>query len=174
MALATFVALSARAQTQTTPEGVESVSLEPATFDITPISGSLKETRQNGQRLNWHGKGGPDDRRFQITNISVAFLRNEATGEVKMTFVGDVSSLGYRPVDEAKLNVIVRTRGGSSIYSWSIGISVRCADKDRPLTLVNQDVPSDVAATVFSNVGAVEIAEYRDPKYPPVQARRCP
>jgi hypothetical protein len=174
-AFATLVAPSVGAQSQTTPDAVETVSLEkPATFDITPISGSLKETRQNGQELTWHGKGGFDDRRFQITNISVAFLRGEATGEVKMTFVGDISSFGYRPVDEAKLNVIVRTRGGSSIYSWSIDVSVRCADDHRPITLQNQDVPSDVAANVFANVGAVEVAEYRDPKYPPVRVRRCP
>jgi hypothetical protein len=175
IAFATLVALSVRAQTPPPPEAAETVSLEkPAIFDITPISGRLKETRQNGQELNWHGKAGPDDRRFQISNISVAFLRSEATGEVKMTFVGDISSFGYRPVDEAKLNVIVRTHGGSSIYSWSVDISVRCADDHRPITLENQEVPRDVAATVFANVGAVEIAEYRDPKYPPVRARRCP
>jgi hypothetical protein len=51
---------------------------------------------------------------------------------------------------------------------------VRCADDHRPITLQNQDVPSDVAANVFANVGAVEVAEYRDPKYPPVRVRRCP
>jgi hypothetical protein len=69
-----------------------------------------KETVQKGHQLIWRGKG-PDDRRFQVTDISVAFLRNEGGGEVKMTFADRVSSLGYRPVDEAKLNVIVRTKG---------------------------------------------------------------
>jgi hypothetical protein len=155
-------------------DAAETVTLErPAIFEISPISGSLKETRQNGQELVWRGKGGPNDRRFQIINISVAFLRSEAAGGVKMTFAGDISSLGYRPVDEAKLNVIVRTKGGSSIYSWSAGISVRCADSNRPITL-DQELPSDVAANAFNNVGAVEIAEYREPDHPPVKARRCP
>jgi hypothetical protein len=90
-----------------------------------------------------------------------------------MTFAGDISSLGYRPVDEAKLNIIVRTKGGASIYSWSFGISVRCSDNNRPAPLTEQ-IPSDVAANVFTNVGSVEIAEYREPNYPIVKVRRCP
>ena len=85
-----------------------------------------------------------------------------------MTFAGDVSSLGYRPVDEAKLNVIVRTKGGASIHSWSFGISLRCADNNRPLAPLSQELPSNVAANVFTNVGTVEIAEYREPNYPRV------
>ena len=158
----------------TPQDAVETVTLErPATFEVSPISGSLKETRQNGQQLTWLGKGGPNDRRFQITNISVAFLRSEAAGSVKMTLAGDISSFGYRPVDEAKLNVIVRTKGGSSIYSWSAGISVRCTDANRPITL-DRELPSDVAANVFNNAGAVEIAEYRQPDLPPVKVRHCP
>ena len=91
-----------------------------------------------------------------------------------MTFAGDISSLGYRPVDEAKLNVIVRTKGGASIHSWSFGISVRCADNNRPLAPLSQELPSNVAANVFTNVGTVEIAEYREPNYPRVMVRRCP
>jgi hypothetical protein len=91
-----------------------------------------------------------------------------------MTFAGDISSLGYRPVDEAKLNVIVRTKGGASIHSWSFGISVRCADSNRPLAPLSQELPSGVAANVFTNVGTVEIAEYREPNYPRVMVRRCP
>jgi hypothetical protein len=100
-----------------TPDA-ETVTLErPAIFEISPISGSLKETRQNGQELNWRERRGSKDRRFQVANISVAFLRSGAAGDVKMTFAGNIASFGYRPVDEAKLNVIVRTKGGSSIYS---------------------------------------------------------
>jgi len=129
---------------------------------------------QKGQQLIWRGRGSPNDRRFQVTNISVAFLRNEPGGQVKMTFAGDVSSLGYRPVDEAKLNVIVRTKGGASIHSWSFGISLRCADNNRPLAPLSQELPSNVAANVFTNVGTVEIAEYREPNYPRVMVRRCP
>lgn len=165
------LALAGRAATQ---EAVETATLErSASFEIAPISGSLKETRQSGQQLVWLGKVGPNDRRFQITNISVAFLRSEAAGEVKMTFAGDISAFGYRPVDEARLNIIVRTKGGSSIYSWMAGISVRCTDNNRPITL-NQEIPGDVAANVFNNVGAVEVAEYREPDHPPVKVRRCP
>jgi hypothetical protein len=174
----TFVALPVHAQTtppsEPIPDAVESVSLEqPAVFEITPITGTLKETVQKGQQLIWRGKG-PNDRRFQVTDISVAFLRNEGGGEVKMTFAGHVSSLGYRPVDEAKLNVIVRTKGGASIHSWSFGISVRCADNKRPLAPLAQELPSDIAANVFINVGAVEIAEYREPNHPRMMVRRCP
>ena len=154
--------------------GTETVTLErPAIFKISPISGSLKETRQNGQELNWRERRGSRDRRFQVANISVAFLRSEAAGEVKITFAGDISSFGYRPIEEAKLNVIVRTKGGSSIYSWSVDISIRCADGNRPITL-NRKLPSDVAADVFNNASAVEIAEYREPERPPVKVRRCP
>ena len=176
--LSTLLALPARAQTSApggqTPDAVESVSLElPAIFEITPISGTLKETVQQGQQLIWRGRGSPNDRRFQVTNISVAFLRNGTAGEVKMTFAGDISSLGYRPVDEAKLNIIVRTKGGASIFSWSFGISVRCSDNNRPAPLTEQ-IPSDVATNVFTNVGSVEIAEYREPNYPIMKARRCP
>jgi hypothetical protein len=176
--LSTFLALPVRAQTTApggpTPDAVESVSLEqPAIFEITSISGTLKETVQQGQQLIWRGRGSPNDRRFQVTNISVAFLRDGTAGEVKMTFAGDISSLGYRPVDEAKLNLIVRTKGGASIYSWSFGLSVRCSDSNRPAPLTEK-VPSDVAANVFANVGTVEIAEYREPNLPTVKVRRCP
>ena len=176
--LSSFVASRGRAQTNppsnSTPDAAESVSLEaPAVFDITPTTGTLKETVQKGQQLIWRGKE-PNDRRFQVTDISVAFLRNERGGEVKMTFAGQVSSLGYRPVDEAKLNVIVRTKSGAAIHSWSFDISVRCSDNNRPLTPVSHELPSDIAANVFTNVGSVVIADYREPNYPRVMARRCP
>jgi hypothetical protein len=46
--------------------------------------------------------------------MSVAFLRNQAPGEVKITFVGHVSAFGWRPDGEPKLNVTARTRGGAS------------------------------------------------------------
>jgi hypothetical protein len=176
--LSSFVASQVRAQTNpptnSTPDAAEPVSLEaPAVFDITPTTGTLKETVQKGQQLIWRGKG-PNDRRFQVTDISVAFLRNEGGGEVKMTFAGRVSSLGYRPVDEAKLNVIVRTKSGASIHSWNFDISVRCSDNSRPFAPVSHEVPRDIAANVLTNVGSVEIADYREPNYPRVMARRCP
>jgi hypothetical protein len=84
----------------------------------------------------------------------------------------DVARLS--PGREAKLNVIVRTKGGASIHSWSFGISVRFVDNNRPLGPLTQEVPSNIAANAFTNVGAVEIAEYREPNYPRVMVRRCP
>jgi hypothetical protein len=57
--------------------------------------------------------------------MSVALLRNEAPVEMKITFAGHVSAFGWRPDGEPKLNVIVLTRGGASIYSWTFGVSVR-------------------------------------------------
>jgi hypothetical protein len=59
----------------------------------------------------------------------------------------------------------VRAKGGASLHSWSFDISVKCADKDRPLTPLTHDVPNDVVANVFSNVTTVEIAEPAEPNY---------
>jgi hypothetical protein len=176
--LSILVGLPVRAQTTDTggptPDAVESVTLEqPAIFEIRSTTGTLKETVQKGQQLTWRGKGGSEDRRFQVGNISVAFLRNEATGELKMTFAGNASSLGFRPLDEARLNIIVRTKAGASIHSWSLGVSIKCADYDQPLAPLTHEVPSDIAANVFTNVGSVEIAERRDPNLRRVMVRRC-
>jgi len=176
--LSTLVTLPVRAQTTETggptPEAIQPVTLErSATFEVRSTSGTLKETAQQGQQLIWFGKGGPDDRRFQIGNISVAFLRNETAGELKMTFAGNASALGYRPVDEARLNVIVHTKAGASIYSWSISISIKCADYNQPLAPLVHVVPRDVAANVFNNVGAVEVAERREPNVRRVMVRSC-
>ena len=89
--LATLLALPARAQTSApggeTPDAGESVSLDDtAIFEITPVSGTLKETVQQGQELVWRARTSPNDRRFQVTNISVALLREGTAGHVKMTF----------------------------------------------------------------------------------------
>jgi hypothetical protein len=110
--------------------------------------------------------------RFQITNISIAFLRSETGGQLKMTFSCNLSSLGYL-VDEAKLNVIVRSKGGGALHTWTLGISVKCADKNQSLTPITHDVPNDVAANVFTNVNAVEVAEYTEPNFPSVKVQRC-
>ena len=74
---------------------------------------------------------------------------------------------------DAKLNVIVRAKGGASLHSWNFDISVKCADKDRPLTPLTHDVPNDVVANVFSNVSTIEIAEPADPTYRGVSVQRC-
>jgi hypothetical protein len=62
----------------------------PAVFEINPNTGSLKESVQKGQPLVWHPKEKPNEPRFQVTNMSVAFLRSESGGQVKMTFTGNV------------------------------------------------------------------------------------
>jgi len=145
--------------------------VQPAVFDIAANTGSLKETVQKGQQLVWRWKGASNEGGgFQVTNISVAFLRSESGGQVKMTFSGNVSSLGYLTSEEAKLNVNVRAKGGASLHSWSFGVSAKCADKDQPLT---HDVPNDVAANVFANVGTVEVAEPAEPNYRGVSVQRC-
>src|SRR5262249_23517738 len=117
--LASCVASAAHAQTSR-PHNGEFVTLDrPAVFDIDSNSGSLKESVQKGQKLVWHPKEKPNEPRFQVTNMSVAFLRNEAGGQVKMTFTGNISSLGHLTSEEAKLNAIVRAKGGGSLHSWS-------------------------------------------------------
>jgi len=170
--LVSCVALPAHAQTSR--QNADLVTLDrPASFEIAPNTGSLKESVQKGQDLVWHPKEKPDDRRFQLTNMSVAFLREQTGGQVKMTFTGNVSALGYQTSEDAKLNVIVRSKGGASLHSWSFDISVKCGDKDRPLTPLTHDVPNDVAANVFTNVGTVEIAEPTEPNYRGVSVQRC-
>src|SRR5262245_64876096 len=106
--LSTCAAMPVLAQTTTRPrDAADSVTLvQPAVFDVAANTGSLKETVQKGQQLVWRRKGGSSDGGFQVTNISVAFLRSESGGQVKMTFSGNISSLGYLTSEEAKLNVI--------------------------------------------------------------------
>jgi hypothetical protein len=172
IALATCVTVPAHGQTSR--QNAELVTLDrPAAFEIAPNTGSLKESVQKGQQLVWHQKDKPNDPRFQITNISIAFLREQSGGQVKMTFTGNVSSLGYLTSEDAKLNAIVRAKGGASLHSWGFEISVKCGDKDRPLTPLTHDVPNDVAANVFSNVSTVEIAEPGETNYRGVSVQRC-
>jgi hypothetical protein len=171
--LASCAAAAAHAQTSR-PQNGEFVMLDrPAVFEITPNTGSLKESVQKGQQLVWHPKEKPNEPRFQVTNISVAFLRSESGGQVKMTFTGNVSSLGYLASEEAKLNAIIRAKGGASLHSWSFGVSVKCGDKDQPLTPLTHDVPNDLAQNIFTNVSTVEIAEPAEPNFPGVRVQRC-
>jgi len=175
--LSTVAAFPAFAQTapagRPKQDNTEYAELErPAVLDVVSTTGSLKETAQKGAELIWHRKGTPAERRFQITNIAVAFLRSETGGQVKMTFSCNVSSLGFL-VEEAKLNVIVRSKGGGAIYTWSLGIAVKCADKNQSLTPLTQDVPNDIAANVFTNANTVEVTEYTEPNFPGVKVQRC-
>jgi hypothetical protein len=176
IALAAF--LASPAHTQPAAPGQpppNAVSIEQsAVFDVTPATGTLKETVQKGQQLVWRARRRPNDRRFELTDMSVAFLRSEAPTEMKITFAGHVSAFGWRPESEPKLEVIVRTRGGASIYFWNFAVSVRCADSKRPLPPLSQVVPDDIATNLFNSVGTVEISEYREPNAPILTARQCP
>ena len=176
IALAAFLASPAHAQPAVPGQPLpNAVSIEgSAVFDVTSASGALKETVQNGQQLVWRARRSPNDRRFALTDMSVALLRSEAPPEVKMTFAGHVSAFGWRPESDPKLQVIVRTRGGAAIYFWNFAVSVRCADSNRPLPPLSQVVPNDIAANLFNSVGAVEISEYREPNDVILTARQCP
>jgi hypothetical protein len=175
IALAAFLAGPAHAQPAPGQAPPNAVSIEQsAVFDVTPATGALKETVQKGQQLVWHARRSPNERRFELNDMSVAFLRSEAPTEVKITFAGHVSAFGWRPESDPKLEVIVRTRGGASIYFWNFAVSVRCADSNRPLPPLSQVVPNDIAANLFNNVGTVEISEYREPNTPILSARQCP
>jgi hypothetical protein len=176
--LSILVALPARSQANlpgsAKPEATELAALEqPVAFEISPSTGTLKETAQRGQELIWIRKDNPSDRRFQVTNISIGFLRNEIGGQVQMTFSGNTTSLDYSTSEEAKLNVIVRTPGGASLHSWSLGFSVKCGDNNQPLTPITHDVPRDLTASLFRNVAAVEIAEVSEPNSPGLRVQPC-
>jgi hypothetical protein len=175
IALAALLARPAHAQPAPGQAPPNAVSIEQsAVFDVTPVTGALKETVQNGQELVWRARRSPNERRFALADMSVAFLRSEAPTEVKITFAGHVSAFGWRPESDPKLEVIVRTRGGASIYFWNFAVSVRCADSNRPLPPLSQVVPNDITANLFNSVGAVEISEYREPDAPILTARQCP
>ena len=72
-----LVALAQPDQTsQPTPNAV-SVE-QSAVFDVMPVTGTLKETVQKRQQLVWRARRSPNERRFELTDMSVALLRNEA------------------------------------------------------------------------------------------------
>jgi hypothetical protein len=73
---------------------------------------------------------------------------------IAMTFSCIISSLGYFTPDEAKLNIIIRAKGGAVLHTWSVGVLVKCTNKDQPLTPLIHEVPSDLAPNVFTNVNA--------------------
>ena len=176
--LSTFVASPVGAQTsqtgKPTADSSEIATLEKsAVFEMNPNSGSLKESIQKGQELIWHRKENPNDVRFKLTNISLALLRNESVGQLKMSFSCNISSLGYFTPDEAKLNIIIRAKGGAVLHTWSVGVLVKCTNKDQPLTPLIHEVPSDLAPNVFTNVNACEITEHTEPNYPGVKVQRC-
>src|SRR5262249_19789490 len=132
-----------------------------------------KESVQKGQVLTWHGKQNSGERVFQLTNISVGLLRSETGGEVTMTFSCNISSLGHMTSDEAKLEIVSRTKAGAAIYSWSVGIPLKCGDNSQTLPPQTHGIPKEIAANLFANIASVEIAEYRQPNSPELKAQRC-
>ena len=176
--LSIFVASGARAQPaqpgSAKPDAAEFAALErPVAFEISANTGTLKETAQRGQELIWVRKDNPSDRRFQVTNISVGFLRSEAGGQVQMTFSGNTTSLGYSTPEEAKLNVIVRTKGGASLHSWTLGFSVKCGDNNQPLTPITHEVPRDLAANLFPMSAPSKLRNTASPILRGVRVQRC-
>jgi hypothetical protein len=185
--LSALITLPARAQSgpknapkQPSPENApkqpspESATLEKSVvLDISTTTGSLKESVQKGQELVWHIKDRPSERAFQMTNLAVGLIRTETGGQLMLTFSCNVSSLGYMTSEEAKLNMIMRTKGGAALHAWTFGISVKCADKDQSVPPQSHEVPKDIAANVFTNAFSIEIAEYTEANLPEQKVLRC-
>jgi hypothetical protein len=174
--LMAFAASPIHAQTtnRAGPDGAGAAELErPAVFDLSPRTGSLKETVQKGQELIWRRKEGERERQFRVDNISVALLRSETGAQVKITFSGNVSSQGYSSSEDAKLTLTIRTGAGAALYAWRFGIPVKCGDDKKPVAPLTHDLPTDIAANAFANAGTVELAEYSEPNAPGVPVRRC-
>jgi hypothetical protein len=166
--------LWAETATKSPPESADTAELErPALFDLSPRTGSLKETVQKGQELIFRRKDGERERQFRLDNISVALLRSETGAQVKITFSGNVTSQGYSTSEDAKLTLAIRTGAGAALHSWQFGISVKCGDDKKPIAPLTHDMPTDIAANAFANAAAVEIAEYREPNASGVPVRRC-
>jgi hypothetical protein len=144
-----------------------------AVFDVSTTSGSLKESVQNGQDLIWHKKGQSSERFFQISNIAMGLLRSETGGQLTVTFSCNVSSLGYMTPEEAKLNMILRTKGGAALHSWTFAVAVKCTDKSQSLPPQTHDVPKEISANVFTNIYSIEIAEYTEPNLSEQKAQKC-
>src|SRR5260370_26150967 len=104
VALAAFRASPAHAQPAPGQAPPNAVSIEQsAVFDVTPVTGALKETAQKGQQLVWRARRSPNDRRFELTDMSVAFLRSAAPTQVRITFAAHVSAFGLRPDSHPQL-----------------------------------------------------------------------
>lgn len=178
IAVPALLAPPVRAQPSSTsspnPETFEFAELEkPAVFDIASISGSLKETIQKGQELIWRRKQRPADRTFQVTNISVGVIRSQISGQVTMTVSGNISSLGYRTSERAKLHLIIRSKGGAALHVSTFDISVECTDTVQTLHLDTQEVPTTLAPAVFANAASIEVADHIEPNFPGVRVQRC-
>ncbi|HEY7661682.1 MAG TPA: hypothetical protein VH934_01020 [Xanthobacteraceae bacterium] len=175
LALSAMAASPLRAQPAGKPQsaGAETAELEqPAVLDITPKTGSLKETVQKGQALIWRQKQG-QQRLFRVDSISVALLRDVTGTQVKITFSANTTSLGYSTSGEAKLNLSIRTKAGAALYAWSFGIAIKCGDNNKPLTPLTHQMPMDISANAFANAGSVEIAQLSGPDVSGAKIQRC-
>jgi hypothetical protein len=176
--LTAFVMRPARAQPSPKnvpkqPE-VEIATLEKsAVFDIATTSGSLKESVQNGQELIWHRKDQPAERAFELSNIAVGLIRSETGGQLMVTFSCEVSSLGYGTSEDAKLNMILRTKGGAPLHALALAVAVKCTDKNKAPAPQSHEVPKEIAANVFTNVNSIEITEYTEANVPELKIQRC-
>jgi hypothetical protein len=174
--LSAFAAVPVRAQSKkdSARQGSGVATLQKAAvFELDQKSGTVKETIQKEQQLIWHLKERQNEPTIQISNISVAFIRSGTGGSVKMSFSCNVSSLGFHAAEEAKLNIIARSKGGAALHSWSLGIPVKCTDKNQTLSPQMHEIPNDVAPNVFTNVTSVEVAEPTGPDFPGVKVQRC-
>jgi hypothetical protein len=174
--LSALAAIPVRAQTpKSNPRpSPDLATLEKtAVFELDQKSGTLKETVQKEQELFWRLKEGSNDRAIQLSNISIAFIRSVTGGQVRMSFSCNISSLGFLPADDAKLNIIARSKGGAALHTWSLGISVKCVDKDQTLSPQTHDIPDDIAPNVFTAVSTVEVAEPTGPDFPGLTVQRC-
>jgi hypothetical protein len=90
-----------------------------------------------------------------------------------MSFSCNISSAGFEPEGEARLNIIARSKGGAALHAWSLAIPVKCTDKNQTLSPQMHEIPADVAPSVFTNVTTVEVAEPTGPDYPGLKVQRC-
>jgi len=144
-----------------------------AALDMSPTSGSLKESVPKKQELIWHRMEAAEDEVFRLTELSVGLLRSEAGGEVTMTFACKISSHGYKSAEGLKLNAIIRTNKGVALHAADFSIPIKCTDKDQTVPPLKQDIPKEVAANVFTNAASVEIVHYLEPSSPGLKIERC-
>src|SRR5262249_42763585 len=117
IALAALLAGGAQAQPAAPGQPPpNAVSIEqPAVFDVASTTGALKETVQKGQQLVWRARRSPNDRRFELTDMSVALLRNEAPSEGEITFARDGSAGGRRPGGGPEIPGLGCPPGGAAV-----------------------------------------------------------
>ena len=153
-------------------DAVEIARVEkPAIFNVLAVSGSLKETRQAGQELIWKLLGHSKRDGLRMSNLSVGLLA--ARGKVTMTFSASTFSLGYRTAENARVHVILRTRGGAALHTSVIALTVSCSDNNQTLHPPTAEIPDSIAAVVFANVAAVEVTEHAEPGTSGLKVIRC-